>query len=212
MDKLAAAEAYLGALEKLMERYERAFTNARSRRELERLGAQFHLEVRPIFNGIMDQFSEDAIILHSLIGEEIGRYITISTVDSCISYLRAIINNANPKYLNSLLENAEQLKDEQLYSCAMLCVRLYCEDILKMYIPESDAKGKTLGTLYSIVKSKYPESLRKSVWSHFDTINGVVHNDGAVKPSSSLIDQEIRWAKEFKKDTESILMEEKSDS
>lgn len=211
MDKLAAAEAYLGALEKLMERYEHAFTNAR-KRELESLGARFHLEVRPIFSGIMKQFSEDAIILHSLIGEEIGRHLTVSTVDSCISYLRAIINNANPKYLNSLLENAEQLKDEQLYSCAMLCVRLYCEDILKMYIPESDAKGKTLGSLYDIVKDKYPESLRKSAWDHFHIINSVVHNDGAVKPSSSLIDQEIHWTKEFKKETESILMKDKRDS
>ena len=125
MDKLTAAEAYLGALEKLMERYEHAFSKARGR-DLERLSAQFRMEVRPVFEGLKKQFPEDSLILHSLIGTEVGRYITISTVDSCISYLRAIINNASPRYLNSLLENAECLKEEKLYSCSMLCVRLYC--------------------------------------------------------------------------------------
>ena len=107
----------MGALEKLMEHYERAFNNAR-RRDLDRLSAQFSLEVRPIFEGIQKQFPEDGMILHSLIGTEIGRYITISTVYSCISYLRAITNNANPRYLNTLLENAEILKEEKLYSCS----------------------------------------------------------------------------------------------
>lgn len=211
MDKVTAAEAYLGALEKLIEHYERAFNNAR-RRDLERLGAQFSLEVRPIFEGIQKQFPEDGVILHSLIGTEIGRYITISTVYSCISYLRAITNNANPKYLNTLLENAEILKEEKLYSCSMLCVRLYCEDVLKRYIPESDAKGKPLGKLYNMVMDKYPESLRESNWRHIDTLNSVVHNDGDVKPSASIIEQEIRWVKEFKKDTETVLSDEKSNS
>lgn len=204
MDKITAAEAYLGALEKLMEHYERVFDNAR-RRDLGRLGAQFTLEVQPIFEGIKKQFPEDEMILHSLIGTEIGRFNTIPTVNSCISYLRAIINNGNPKYLNTLLENAEVLKEEKLYSCSMLCVRLYCEDVLKRYVPETDAKGKTLGQLYSLVKDRYPESQREFNREHIKTINHVVHNDGVVEANAPIIDQEIRWVKEFKKETETIL-------
>lgn len=210
IDKITVAKTYLGALEKLLERYKIICSNS-SRREMERVVAQFRLDVRPIFNGIKKQFPEDEEILNSLIGFEIGRYLNIVSVDSCISYLQAKIDSINPRYFNTLLENAEQLKEEGLLPGSMLCVRLYCEESLKKYVPETDSKGKTLGRLFKLVKDKYPESQRELIWNHIETINQAVHNNSDVELSPTLIDREIAWVKEFKKITDIALSSSNND-
>ena len=203
MEKIMLAEVYLKSLERLKERYEQILSNT-SKRELESVYSQFRLEVRPIFNGIREQFPEDQVTLNSLIGLDIGRYISLTTVDSCICYLSCIVNGGVPKYLNSLLENAELLKEEKLYSCSMLCVRLYCEEILRKRIPESEAKGKTLGKLYECVMNDFSESQRKITWDHIETINQIVHNSDYKESLEYIVDNEIRWVKEFREDVESL--------
>lgn len=121
------------------------------------------------------------------------------SLSATMSFLKLFIDSVHPIYLDELLRDAEKLRDDGFFLCAIHNIRLFCETVLKNKYPYYRKKDDTLGNMVYDLKSKFGDNF-ESVMKKIHRMNSIIHNDDDHKKSpvtSNEITMLIRWAPEF---------------
>ena len=177
MDKITKASLLLDAFHTL----ECAFSEAESRIDSDFSPTREYWQylsdeqTRLVNLTFKEFFDEDEPFLTELFN--VGSDYAPLTSQYATSFLRNFIDNQHPKYLDDLLEIAENLRDEGLLFCSALCVRLYCETVFKNRFPRYRLdKNATLGNMFY----DYRDSLGEryvNIKSDVNRLNSIIHDD-----------------------------------
>ena len=193
MKDISAAKAILKSLKHIYECLSQPCIDSEEYKELR---SQATLLLMKIPRLIPDQAEE----LQYVIGTKNFLITPKHTVYTGICYLESFIDEQKPRYLKTLMEDAEEFMDDGLYPISAYCIRTYVEQLMKEKISDPESDRKTLSKLLEEIKKKgiLSEEYIKSMDDKKNRLNSIVHQDDRYKsnpPSKEEIRDLIRWAR-----------------